>query len=84
MGIILGFLPCGMVLSALVASSAESSALYSALSMTFFGMGTSAALLLLALFGGVILKYMPVAKWVFLAIILYKGCMFIYKGIFIL
>lgn len=80
MGIILGFLPCGMIVGALVAASAAPSAIISAASMAAFGLGTSVALLLLALFGGVITKYAPAARWVFLAIVMIMGVRFIYMG----
>jgi sulfite exporter TauE/SafE len=80
MGLLLGLLPCGFVLTALVAASGAGSAVGSMLHMALFGIGTSIALLLLALFGGAVLKYLPVARWAFLVVIIAKGVQLIYKA----
>ena len=80
-GLALGFLPCGMVMGALATSATASGPLTGALTMALFGIGTSFALLLLALFGGLILRYISVARWVFMVIIFVTGCIFIVKGI---
>jgi sulfite exporter TauE/SafE len=81
LGLVLGLLPCGLVLSALVLSATGGSAAASALSMLLFGMGTSVALLLVAVFGGVLLRYAPVARWLFIVVILYKAVTLIYNAL---
>jgi hypothetical protein len=50
-GLLLGFLPCGLVYSALAGALALSSPLAGGLAMTFFGLGTTVAMMTLALFG---------------------------------
>ena len=82
-GVVLGFLPCGFILSALITSAVSTNILTGALSMAVFGIGTAAALLLLSFFGGAALKYISVARWIFLLIIFLMGVYFIYKGIFL-
>ncbi|MDR0454416.1 MAG: sulfite exporter TauE/SafE family protein [Deferribacteraceae bacterium] len=79
-GVTLGFLPCGFIFSALATSAASANILLGALSMAAFGVGTSAALLLLSLFGGTALKYISLARKIFIAVIFLSGIYFIYKG----
>lgn len=55
LGILLGFMPCGLVISALLASATASNVLHAALTMMAFGLGTMPALVLVA-FGGQALK----------------------------
>lgn len=63
LGILLGFMPCGLVLAALMASSTASNTLYAGLAMAAFTVGTMPALVIVA-FGGYTLKskYPNVAK----------------------
>ena len=56
LGVLLGFMPCGLVLSALLASATADSTLQAALAMGAFTLGTIPALVLVAL-GGNVLKY---------------------------
>lgn len=55
LGVLLGFMPCGLVVSALLASATAPNVLYAALAMAAFTMGTMPALILVA-FGGLVLK----------------------------
>ena len=55
LGILLGFMPCGLVVSALLASATAPDALQTALAMSAFAVGTIPALVLVA-FGGQALK----------------------------
>ena len=80
-GLILGFLPCGLLFGALITSAASTNILTGTLSMALFGVGTSAALLLLSLFGGTALKYISTARWIFTAILFFTGIYFVYKGV---
>ena len=56
LGILLGFLPCGLVMAALLAVGASPSPLNAAIAMAAFGIGTMPALILVA-FGGVTVKH---------------------------
>jgi sulfite exporter TauE/SafE len=51
LGLALGFLPCGILYTALAAAAATASPLYGALSMACFGLGTVPALLAVGLLG---------------------------------
>jgi sulfite exporter TauE/SafE len=51
MGVLLGFMPCGLVTSALMAASSASNAGQAALAMAAFGLGTMPALILTAFSG---------------------------------
>lgn len=80
-GIVLGFIPCGILYGAIAASIANGDVISSALAMTAFGVGTAVALLVLSVFGGLTLKYINKAKWIFAALMIYMGSKFIYKGL---
>tara|TARA_R110002095_G_scaffold211534_1_gene199793 strand:- start:2972 stop:3679 length:708 start_codon:yes stop_codon:yes gene_type:complete len=56
LGILLGFMPCGLVVSALLASATAPSVFQSALAMGAFALGTIPALLMVSL-GGYAFKY---------------------------
>jgi uncharacterized protein len=58
LGIILGFLPCGLVFAALMLTITIGNITLSALGMMLFGLGTVPALFIVALLGNVIFK-----KW---------------------
>ncbi len=61
LGILLGFIPCGLILSALMAASTAPNALQAGVAMAAFGVGTMPALVFTALGGKILqLKY-PVA-----------------------
>lgn len=51
MGVLLGFMPCGLVVAALLASATATSALQAGYSMAFFAAGTMPALILVGLGG---------------------------------
>lgn len=55
LGVILGFLPCGLVYAALAAAGASASAVSGALAMAAFGLGTVPALVAVG-WGGLLLK----------------------------
>lgn len=55
LGVLLGFMPCGLVISALMAASTAPTPVYAALSMMAFTLGTMPALVLVG-FGGAGLK----------------------------
>lgn len=51
MGVLLGFMPCGMVVAALMAAATAPSAVDAAMAMGAFGLGTMPALIIVALGG---------------------------------
>ena len=58
LGVLLGFMPCGLVIAAVMAASSAASPVYAGLSMAAFAMGTVPALVLVALGGeGIKHKY---------------------------
>ncbi len=54
LGLLLGFLPCGLVYAALLKAAESGSAAGGAVSMLFFGVGTSGALLAIGMFSSAI------------------------------
>lgn len=54
LGLMLGFLPCGLIYAALIKAMATGTAFAGAITMTSFGLGTSGALLMIGLFSGFI------------------------------
>ncbi|MDR2400892.1 MAG: sulfite exporter TauE/SafE family protein [Deferribacteraceae bacterium] len=80
-GVILGFLPCGLLAGGLITSAMARGASRGAIAMLCFGLGTSVSLLIMALTGGLIEKYIPWAKYAFRAVLLISGVYLIYKGI---
>jgi len=57
LGIILGFLPCGLIFGAVAITLNFSSPLFSAIGMIIFGLSTFVALFFTGYFGGFILKF---------------------------
>lgn len=62
LGILLGFMPCGLVVSALLATSTASSVGQAALAMTSFAVGTMPALVLIGLGGRALTSRYPNAS----------------------
>jgi sulfite exporter TauE/SafE len=60
LGVLLGFMPCGLVLSALLFAGARGEALQAALGMAAFGLGTMPALIAVALGGRTLKHFFPV------------------------
>lgn len=58
-GVLLGFMPCGMIVSALMAASTAPSPLHAGAAMSLFGMGTMPALISVALGGGLLSRKHP-------------------------
>jgi len=54
LGVLLGFMPCGMVLSALMAAASTSHPLYAGVSMGAFSLGTMPALIAVGIFGSAV------------------------------
>lgn len=80
-GIILGFLPCGLSMYAFFAVIPSGSWYAGALMMAAFGIGTSAAMMVLAVLGSYITKYVKVFKYITSLILFAMGIYFIYQGI---
>jgi sulfite exporter TauE/SafE len=80
-GVILGFLPCGLLAGGLITSALARGTAAGAASMLFFGIGTSVSLLIMALTGGLIEKHIPMAKYIFRIVLLVSGVFLVYKGI---
>ncbi len=62
LGVLLGFMPCGLVVSALLAAATADTALQSGMAMAAFTLGTIPALVLVALGGQTILTRYPKAS----------------------
>jgi len=62
LGVLLGFMPCGLVASALLAASTAPNVGYAALAMAVFTVGTMPALVLVALGGGALRYKYPKAS----------------------
>ena len=59
LGILLGFMPCGMVVSALMASSMAETPLYSGIAMGSFALGTMPALMMVGICGDTLRSKYP-------------------------
>ncbi|MBL4803624.1 MAG: sulfite exporter TauE/SafE family protein [Alphaproteobacteria bacterium] len=59
MGVLLGFMPCGLVVSAILAASSAASPVQSALAMSAFAVGTMPALMLVGLGGKAVMRKYP-------------------------
>ena len=70
LGILLGFMPCGLVIAALMAASTAGSPVTAALAMGAFGLGTMPVLVTIACGGGWIKHKWPVHIKVFSSIIM--------------
>lgn len=65
LGMLLGLIPCGLVMAALMASASTGSALAGGVGMALFGLGTVPALMAVGLAGGVVSRsYSHVYRYV--------------------
>lgn len=80
-GLILGFLPCGLLYGALIGVTSMNNPLKSMFSMVLFGIGTSASLLLVSVFGNIVLKYRTLFRVISFLIMVTLGMFFIVSGI---
>lgn len=80
-GILLGFLPCGLSMGAVIGSASSGSALRGALQLAAFGFGSAIALLVVAIFGSIAMAYSSKFKVLNSILILFMGLYFIYSGL---
>lgn len=80
-GLLLGFLPCGLSMGAIIATVPSGSWLTGALMMAAFGTGTAVALMILAVLGSYIMKYVKYFKHITAILLFIMGIYFIYQGI---
>jgi sulfite exporter TauE/SafE len=80
-GLVLGFLPCGLLYGALIGVTSLNNPLKSMISMVLFGVGTSASLLLVSVFGSIVLKHRMLFRIISFLIMIILGIFFIISGI---
>lgn len=80
-GVLLGFLPCGLSMGAIIGAASSGKAITGILSMIFFGLGTSIALLLVAIFGSLAMTYSNKLQVLSSVLLFIMGIYFIYSGI---
>jgi sulfite exporter TauE/SafE len=80
-GLLLGLLPCGLVYSALIASTSTADPLKGLIAMFLFGTGTITALMLTAVFGNLVMKKRGLFNILGLILLIAMGIYFIYSGI---
>ena len=80
-GLLLGFLPCGLSMGAIIATVPSGSWYTGALMMAAFGIGTAVALMILAVLGSYIMKYVKYFKHITAILLFIMGIYFIYQGI---
>ncbi len=80
-GVFLGFLPCGLSMGAVIGTIPSNSWYLGALMMTFFGIGTSCALMMLAVIGTYIMRNIKYFKYITAILFFIMGISFIYKGV---
>ena len=80
-GLLLGFLPCGLTMGAIIGAAPSGLWYTGALMMAAFGIGTSIALMILAVLGSYIMQYVKYFKHLTAILLLIMGIYFIYQGI---
>jgi len=80
-GLILGFLPCGLSMGAIIGAASSGSIIYGALQTFAFGVGTSIAMMLIAIFGSLLLRYVKALSYISSILLLFMGGYFIYIGL---
>lgn len=79
-GIILGFLPCGLTVGALIGAMSSGSWYTGASMMASFGIGTTFAMMTLAVLGSYIMKYVKYFKHITSLLLFFMGIYIIYLG----
>ncbi len=80
-GLLLGFLPCGLSMGAIIGTISTGSWYIGALMMTSFGIGTSIVMMILAILGSYIMKYVKYFKHITSVLLFIMGIYFIYQGL---
>lgn len=80
-GLLLGFLPCGLSMGAIIGTISTGSLYVGALMMIAFGIGTSIAMMILAILGSYIMKYVKYFKHITSVLLFIMGIYFIYQGL---
>lgn len=80
-GMVLGVLPCGLSMGAIIGATSSGSAIKGGLLLFAFGIGTSAAMMTMALFGNLAIKHSSILRKIGNVLLLITGIYFIYMGI---
>jgi len=80
-GVVLGFLPCGPLYGMIIASASSASASRGFLSMLFYGLGTTAAMMATSVFGNYLMARRGFFNLVTLVLMVCMGVFFIWSGI---
>ncbi len=80
-GLILGLLPCGLSMGAIIGASSSGSFFKGAILLFSFGIGTTFAMMVMALFGNIAIKYSSAIKKISSILLILMGFYFIYMGI---
>lgn len=81
LGLMLGLLPCGLSMGAVIGAASSGSAAMGALLLFSFGLGTTAAMMIMALFGNLAVVYSRILKKIGGILLLFMGIYFIYMGV---
>jgi uncharacterized protein len=81
LGLFLGFLPCGLLYSALIAAVARGGALQGALALALFGLGTTPALLGVSLADELLARHRVVVNRLSQVFLLTMGLWFLWTGV---
>ena len=81
MGLLLGFLPCGLVYSAVIAAAALGGPVEGGIGLTLFGLGTAPALLGVSLADDLLVRHRGLINRLSQAFILAMGGWFIWQGL---
>jgi len=81
MGLVLGFLPCGLLYGVLIGVSSLNNTFIAAVSIGFFGVGTSVSLLLISIFGNFVLKYRTIFRVFSFIVMMAMGIFFVVSGV---
>lgn len=79
-GVLLGFLPCGLTISALIGAMSSGSWYLGGSMMASFGLGTTFAMMTLAVLGSYIMRYVKYFKHITSLLLFFMGIYFIYLG----
>lgn len=80
-GILLGFLPCGLSMGAVIGSISGETWQMGAMMMAAFGIGTTFSMMFLAVLGSFVMRYTHTFKNITAVLLLCMGIYSVYKGI---
>lgn len=80
LGLLLGMLPCGLSMGAIIGATSSGDFVMGAILLFVFGIGTTVAMMVMALFGNFAIKHSRYIKQIGSVLLFFMGLYFIYMG----